>query len=89
MPAAAEGRLCGPWGGAAGLPPSLDGSPLLSQAFSSLLGEPQAPSLPGGIYRGGGAPLKHTWSPFRDISKGIERMGFFFWRGVSLQIGST
>lgn len=53
--------------------------PSLKWFFSARAGfllSPQglwAQSLPG-IYRRGGALLKNTWSPFIEISKGIESM---------------
>lgn len=70
VPAAAS-RLCGLSGGTASLPASLG---WLFKAQPGFLLSPrgkQAQSLPG-IYHSGGALLKNTWSPFREISKGIE-----------------
>ena len=74
VPAAAS-RLGRPRGGTASLPTSLG---RLFKDQSGFLPSPQglqAQSLPG-IYHRGGALLKDTWSPFREISKGIESMSF-------------
>lgn len=51
-------------------------SSMFSPAFFMLPGGLQAQSLPG-IYHRGGPLLKNTWSPFTEISKGIESMEVF------------
>lgn len=75
VPAAAS-RPCGPWGGAASLPPSLGWFFNTQPGFLLSPQGPQAQSLPG-VYHRGGALLKTTWSPFSKFSKGSESM--FFW----------